>query len=225
MNMAKVKNTRKYDSSSRREQARRNRDAILDVARREFLAAGYEATTVAAIADKAGVSVETVYKGFGGKPGLARAIWERGLAGLGPVPAYARSDEMSAHEADPRVIVRNWGALAAEVSPLVSPILLLVRAAAATDPALATMLEGVDQQRLARMRHNARMLAKRGFLRDGVTVEKAADLMWTLTSPEVFELLVVRRGWTPSQLGELMASTMAAALVAPGRRGRGRRTP
>ncbi|MGH3646029.1 MAG: TetR/AcrR family transcriptional regulator [Micromonosporaceae bacterium] len=47
---------------------------------------GYAATTLAAIAREAGVSVETIYKAFGGKSGLVRALYERGLTGIGPVP-------------------------------------------------------------------------------------------------------------------------------------------
>jgi len=211
--MPRVKTIRQYDSTGRAEQAQRNREAIIDIARREFLASGFGATTVAAIASKAGVSVETVYKSFGGKAGLVRAIYERGLAGRGPVPAYERSDAMKTQQDDPRVIIRNWGVLAAEVSPLVSPILLLVRAAAATDADLAALLEEVDRQRLERMRHNARSLADRGFLRSGLSVEKAADIMWTHTAPEFYELLVVRRGWTPDQFGNLVASTLTAALL------------
>ena len=65
------------------------------------------------------------------------------------------------------------------------------------------------------MRHNARTLASRGFLRDGVTVKKAADVMWTLTAPELYELLVVRRGWTPGRFGEFVADALMAALLPP----------
>ncbi|MDP9000769.1 MAG: TetR/AcrR family transcriptional regulator [Myxococcota bacterium] len=186
---------------------------MIEVARRAFLEHGYAATTISTVAQEAGVSVETVYKGFGGKVGLVRAIYERGLAGRGPEPAPHRSDSMSAQETDPHVIVRNWGALSAEVSPLVSPILLLVRAAAALDPDLAALLRESDEARLTRMGQNARVLAKRGFLRAGVTIDRAAQIMWAYSSPELYDLFVVRRGWTPQQLGEFVASALAAALL------------
>jgi AcrR family transcriptional regulator len=211
--MSRVKKTRRYDSRGRLEQAQRSRVAILDVARAQFLEHGYAATTVAAIADAAGVSVETLYKSFGGKPGLVRALYDRGLAGRGPVPAPQRSDETSANEPDPRRILRRWGALSSEVAPLVAPMILLVRDASATDPELSSLIEYSNAQRLARMRHNAQVLGDRGFLRDGVAVEEAADLLWTLSSPEVYELLVVRRGWTPERFGEFIAATMIAGLL------------
>src|SRR5213592_3038843 len=135
--MATVKPKRRYDSSGRQAQARRTRQVILDTAQRQFLDGGYAATTIAAIAAEAGVSVETIYKAFGGKPGLVRTIYQRGLVGQQPIPAYQRADEMRERETDPRTIMRNWGTIASEVSSVVSPIARLVRAAAASDPDMA----------------------------------------------------------------------------------------
>jgi len=158
--MANVKTPRRYDSAGRQRQALRTRAAVLDVAQRRFIEDGYAASTVAAVAGDAGVSVETVYKTFGGKPGLVRAIHERGLAGSGPVPAPHRSDAMQDRERNPRAIIRNWGRLTTEVAPRVAPILLLIRSAAATDPEMAELLTESDAQRLRRMRAQ-RALARR----------------------------------------------------------------
>lgn len=148
----RVPDSSHYDASGRREQARRTRQMILDAAQCLFLDDGYASTTVAAITGAAGVSVETIYKAFGGKAGLVRALYERGLTGRGPTPAYQRSDEMRAQETDPRTIMANWGLLTAEVASMVTPIRLLMRAAAA-DPDIADLLEESDDERLDRMRH------------------------------------------------------------------------
>jgi AcrR family transcriptional regulator len=72
------------------EQARRSREKVIEAARGAFLVNGYARTTIAAIASEAGVSAETIYKAFGGKAGLVRAIYERGLAGRDPTPAPER---------------------------------------------------------------------------------------------------------------------------------------
>jgi AcrR family transcriptional regulator len=212
-NKSEVKN-RRYDATARRARAQRTRAAILDVARRRFLGAGYATTTVAAIAADAGVSVETIYKSFGGKPGLVRAIRDEALGGTGPVPAEERSDELQATESDPRKIIEGWGVLAAEVAPRVAPILLLVRDAA-SDPEMARLQAELDQQRLVRMSHNAETLARGGHLRYDVTVEAAAEVMWVYTAPELFELLVGKRGWTPRRFGAFVADALLAALLPP----------
>ncbi len=208
-----VKPRRRYDSAGRREQARRNHDRVLDVALELFLRDGYAATTVAAVAAAGGVSPETVYKAFGGKPGLVRAIQQRGLAGVGPVPAPERSDEMSDRERDPMVILRGWATLATEVAPRTAPIMLVVRSAAATDQQMATLMDEMDRQRLDRMAHNARRLARHHALRPGLSLRHARDVMYAYTAPELYEVLVLRQGWTVPEFGDFIFRGMVAELL------------
>ncbi len=208
-----VKPRRRYDSRGRQAQAVRTRAAVLAAAERRFLEDGYARTTIAAIADEAQVSVETVYKAFGGKSGLVRAIYDRALTGHDAVPAYRRSDEMRDRESDPRVILRNWGDLTAEVASTLAPIRTIIRAAAGTDPDIATLLADSDAERLVRMRHHATFLADRGYLRDGVTVERATDVLWTCSSAELYDLLVLQRGWSLAEFSDLVADLMASALL------------
>jgi AcrR family transcriptional regulator len=208
-----VNTRRRYDSSGRRKRARQTRDLITDAARQLFLADGYAATTVAAIAAAAGVSVETIYKGFGGKPGLVRAIVEKGLAGEGPVPAEQRSDHIRDTEPDPRRILAAWGTFTSEIAPLVAPILILARDAAASDPEVALILEQISAARLDRMALNARGLFEAGHLRPEITPDDAADIMWIYSSPELYELLVLRRGWSADRYGRFVRQALIAALL------------
>jgi len=212
---AAVNTRRRYDSSGRRERARQTRDQIAGIAEDLFLSRGYAATTVAAIAAQARVSVETIYKSFGGKPGLVRAIVERGLAGAGPVPAEQRSDEIRDTEPDPRRILAIWGAFVTDIAPRTAPILTLARDAAASDPELAALLDEISAARLERMTVNARALADAGHLQPGITVAQAADILWTYSSPELYELLVLRRGWPAEHYGRFIAQAMIAALLPP----------
>ena len=84
-----------------------------------------------------------------------------------------------------RAIVRGWGVLTMEVAPRVAPVLLLVRDAAASDAELARLQEEMDASRLTRMTQNARTLLRGGHLRDGITLDAAADVLWTYSSPEL----------------------------------------
>jgi AcrR family transcriptional regulator len=213
--MTPVKPRRRYDSARRAEQARQTRNAIVETARRLFLRDGFAGTTIAAIAAEARVSVETIYKAFGGKPGLVRAICDAALAGQGPVPAETRSDQLQLHEPDPRRIIRGWGELTVEVAPRIAPIMLLVRSAAAADPEMAGLLAEVDAARLSRMTRNAHNLAAAGHLRPDITVEQAGEVMWTYSSPELYELLVLKRDWPGGRYGAFIAEAMIAALLPP----------
>ena len=209
----KVKRTRKYDVARRQEAAQRRRDAVIEAASRRFVRDGFSGTTIAKIAEDAGVSEETVYKAFGNKIALVRAIRDQALAGAGPVHAERRSDRLQTSEDDPRTIIRGWGVLTMEVAPRVAPVLLLVREAAASDPELARLQAEMDAARLTRMTHNARTLLKGRHLRSGITLEAAADVLWTYSSPELYELLVIRRGWSVERYGRFVADSMIAALL------------
>ena len=208
-----VKAKRRYDSTRRREQAERTRSSILDVAHRQFLEHGYAATTVARIAEEAGTSVETLYKAFGGKAGLVRALWEQALAGRSSIPAPVRSDALSSTAHDPVTVLKGWGSFTAELSPAGAPIVLLIRAAAATDADMAALSAEVEDQRRRRMRHNARRLKKRGWLRSGMTINGATDIMWTYSSAELYDLLVLRSGWSARRYGEFVGDALVAALL------------
>lgn len=203
---------REYDASGRRARADQRRDAALDAARELFLARGYLATTVEALAAGAGVSAATIYKSYGGKAGMARELCARTLAGEGDRPAEERSDELrstaGAHE-----VLAGWAALVAEVSPRVSPLLLVLRTAAEVDGDAAALWAELDSARLARMAMNARDLIDRGLLREGVSAEVARDVLWFCTSPELYDLLIVQRRWPLQALRDFVEQTMAAALL------------
>lgn len=208
-----VKTSRRYDSTGRRARALRTRAAVLDAAERQFLEEGYGTATIASIAQEAEVSVETIYKSFGSKSGLVREIYERGLEGREDVRAYERSDEMRDQESDPRTIMREWGRLTAEVASVVTPIRILMRHLALTDPEIAGVLETAETERLARMRHHARFLKRRGHLREGVTVSEATDLLWICSSLEIYELFVMRRGWSTVRFARYVGNLMTTALL------------
>ena len=168
---------------------------------------------MAGVAAEAGTSVDTVYKAFGGKAGLVRALWRRGLDGRGAVPAPQRSDLLSSTATDPVRVLRGWGTLSTEVAPEVAPILLLVRVAAATDTDMARLFAEAEAQHRRRMRHNARRLHQRGWLRPGIGVEKATDILCAYSSVELYNLLVLRSGWPIEHFGQFVGDALVAALL------------
>ena len=210
-----VKGRRRYDSSRRQEQALENRRAVLEAARLMFLERGYAATTVGAIAAAAGVSVETVYKAFGNKPGLVKAVVDVAIVGDDqPVPMVQRELVRRIEaESDPRRKLAMYGEHLAESAPRRVPVELLVRAAEASDAGAARLREQLDAERLTGMEIFARHLDESGHLRPDVSVEEACDVLWACNSAELYDLLVVRRGWTPQRYGRWIAAALAAALL------------
>ncbi|PYI69594.1 TetR/AcrR family transcriptional regulator [Arthrobacter livingstonensis] len=209
-----VNGPRPYNSSHRRERAELSRTAVLGHARALFLERGFGASTITDIARGAGVSPEFVYKNFGGKPGLVRAIQQASLLGSGGTPAEERSDLAQSTAATGSGLMQQLGRFTAEIAPLAAPILLLIRdAAAGGDADMAALLQEVDAARHDRMLHNARQLAARGFLAPGVGVRHAADIMFSCTAPELYESLVIKCGWPSEEFGAFIATTLSATLL------------
>jgi AcrR family transcriptional regulator len=202
---------RRYDASARRAQAAERRDAVVDAARSRFLACGFTATTVAEVAADAEVSVESVYKWFGSKAGLLKAVWDRSLAGSGTTHAELRSDAGSRSATDGRAIIRNWARLAAEVGAVGDPVHRLIESAAHVDREAAELYAEIERERAARMEHNAAYLVDGGHLREGVTPAQARDVLMLYTT--FYERLVTDAGWTPEQFTDFVERGLTAHLL------------
>ena len=203
---------RPYNAGRRLEQSRKTHNTLLDAALTLFYDQGYTATTIESIAADAAVSEATIYKTYGGKPGIVRALCLRALGGQGPIPAEQRSDALKASEADPRKVIEGWGRLTAEVAQGCAN-LAPRRDAADGDPAAAALHKELDRNRLARMTENARYLVDGGNLRAGIRLSHASDVLWTFSSPELFDLLVRRRGWSLRKYSRFIVDAIANALL------------
>lgn len=204
---------RRYDASGRQQQAMSSRAAILDAARDCFLASGFRTTTIVGVAAAGHVSTQQVYKLFGSKAGLVKALFDVSIAGDDEPSTMIERAALKGvrNEPDPREKLRRYGEFVADTAPRHVPIQLLIRAAADTDPDAAALWNQLGQERLQGMTMFARDLAP--HLRTGVTVDRARDLLWASNSPEMWDLLVTRRGWTPHHFGQHLADTLAATLL------------
>ena len=206
---------RRYDASGRRARAQQTREQVVDAARRLFQANGYAGTAVTDVARAANVSAETIYKVFGSKGSLLSAVITasiRGDADETPLRRRPVIEEIRA-EQDPRRQLERYGELLAKVNPRVAPLVRVMREAAVGDREIATALEQLKANRLDGMNEFAAQLAARGALRPGVSRQEAADVLWTLNSPELYDLLVLERGWSPKRYGRWIAQELAAALL------------
>jgi TetR/AcrR family transcriptional regulator, regulator of autoinduction and epiphytic fitness len=209
---------RAYRSVLREEQARATRRAIVAAATELFVENGYAATTIDAVADRAGVSRRTVFVSVGGKPELLRRAWDFAVVGddepvtMADRPAVRRLQQQS----DVRVAVRGWARVATGVSARVAPLARVLVAAADADPDVAELLAIVEEQRLTGARTFVSWVQSHGGLRRGVTTKRAAELCWVQIDPSVYRRLVLERGWTARQFERYLADVVEAAIL-PGR--------
>jgi AcrR family transcriptional regulator len=211
---------RPYDSPLRDEQARLTRRRIVETAHGLLLEGGYGAMTVATLAREAGVSVQTIYNAVGGKADVVKAVYDVALAGDDePVPMIERPVFRALQaERNPRRWLALYAAFGRSIVEGTGPLLTVLLAQAASgDPELAEFAATIEHERAIGTARAAEAFASRFPLKPGVTVEQAADILWTLTAPEIADRLIRRRGWTPEAYEAWLASTMADALVAPRR--------
>ena len=210
-----VKEKRRYASSRRRELAKQNRASILDVARELFLARGYAATTIGEIASSAGVSVETVYKAFGNKPGVAKAVFDVAVVGDDrPVPLFERP-EIKAVQAEPdvRKKIEMWFSHYPARRGRTAPIELVIRDAAAIDRAAAAVRDELRDELLRGMRMLATNLMDGGGVRAGLSVEEVADILFAYISVELYEVLVLMRGWSIERYTRFITDALILGLT------------
>ena len=208
---------RRYDSTGRRARAQQTRAEICDAARRLFEERGYGPTTIADIARSASVSPETIFKAFGSKSALLGAVVTAAVRGDAEATPLRRRPVIDAirAEQDPRRQLAMYGALLADVNPRLAPLVRVLREAASGDPDTAAALEALNANRLDGMSEFAGLLYDRGALRSGVSKAEARDVLWTLNSPELYQLLVLERGWSARRYGKWVAEQLAAALLTP----------
>jgi AcrR family transcriptional regulator len=207
--------TRAYDSTRRQEQARQTRRAVLEAAHRLFVEQGYAKTTMAEVAGEVGVSVETVYKAFGNKPGLVKAVFDVAVVGDDePIPMVQRElVQRIEAEPDAREKLRIYGEHLVTTGARTAAILLVVRAAAATDDGAAELWEQLQAERLTGMTAFAKHLDEGGHLRKDVSAAEARDVVWTHNSVEMWDLLVIQRGWSAKRFGTWVGRQLIAALL------------
>jgi AcrR family transcriptional regulator len=212
-----VKPRRTYDSSRRQQQAEQTRRGILEAALRLFGRDGYAATSVAAVAREAGVSVKTVYLAFATKAGLLRAAWHLALRGdrdevpVGEQTWYREVLE----EPDPVRKLRRNAAASVRVKERAGPLMAALRDGAAAEPELAALWERIGTEFHAHQGRVIESLAATGAMRRDLDVAGATDVIWTLNHPAVWALLVGERGWSPDRFERWLGDAFCRELLGP----------
>jgi AcrR family transcriptional regulator len=205
---------RHYDATSRRENAARNRAAVLTACRELLFRDGYHRMTVRSVAEQAGVSPETIYKTFGGKPGLMKALWDVTLAGDDqPVVIANRPQIQEVRSAtDPAEKLRRWVSFVCGANQRLAALYGLL---AQAGPEVTEMLATTQRERLTGVRALVAHLADSGMLAPGRDPATAADACWALTGPRLFLDLTTDRGWEPGLYEDWLTRMLTANLLAP----------
>ena len=200
--------SRRYHSPRREQQAEGTRQTIVQAARKLFAERGYQATTIQAIAQEAGVAVPTLYVAFGSKAAILSALVKSAGADE-DIRAIARA---TFAEPDPQRQLPLAARVIRSIQERDADITDLLWQAGGGDPDLSAVWHQSHRQQLNRMGELVGMLAQKGALKPELTPEMATDILWVLGSPEVYRLLVRERGWTPQRYEDWLGETATTLL-------------
>jgi AcrR family transcriptional regulator len=200
--------------SKQADRARETRRRIVASARDLFIEQGYGATSLAQVAERAEVAVQTIYFVFGNKRTLLKELVDTTIAGDDePVPAMDRpwfrealdaptaKEQLRRHVHGTRLILDRT-----------APITKVTEVAIATEPEVAAMWQQGEGSQVPPVswitawppRHAAHLTAARGLVtkpgaRRGMSAGRAADILYGLLSPALYLSFVRDRGWTPEE--------------------------
>ena len=208
-----VKNPRrKYHSPLREDQARQTRRRVLEAAFRLFVDRGYAGTTIAAVAEAAGVSPETIYLSVGSKRSLLEGAIEMAIAGdggpeMGEEALSNAAASLSARERLDALVEYSCTILART-----RPIHGVIRGAADKEAFAAALGSRLLQDRLTAQTERLREYLG-DDIRPGLSIEEAGQRYCALVSPELYHLLTVELGWTAERHRKWLTAMLATDLL------------
>jgi AcrR family transcriptional regulator len=205
---------RQYNSSRRQAQARQTRQQVIAAARQLFVEYGYGGATIDAIAQEAGVAPETIFATFGSKRAILAEVINTAVSGDQPVPVLQQPGPQAVmQQTEPEQALQLFATDISSRLERVAPVFAVMRAAAQTEPDIAELLKNQLEIRLRNISMVAQRLAAQEALREDLNVKQAADIIWAITSPEVFSLLTVDRGWIRERYARWLSDTLIRLLL------------
>ncbi|MGI5127680.1 TetR/AcrR family transcriptional regulator [Pseudonocardia sp. CA-107938] len=207
---------RRYDNAGRAARAAANRAAVLRAGQEVLVEKGYGGATMAAIARAAGVSVETVYKGFGSKIELVGQILDQAVVGDdAPVPLIERADfgGMLQAESGAEILAEFCRAscrILERIGPLIGALFIAARAG---EPELRALMAEAGRRRLADFTRVVEAVARSGALHPDLDVTEASESLWTVGSPEVYVQFRDDLGWSHERYQAWLIRSARALLL------------
>ncbi len=201
---------RPYRSTLREERANETRLRIRKSARQLFATQGFAETTIAQIAEEAGVATQTVYAVFGSKGGIVGEMLEE-------LEESADLDVWVARmiaEGDPHRQLRIFISWTRTIFEEGAPI-LRAAVAARHEPDVATMAQRGDENRRTGTMRLTQMWSREGALLQGLDPNDAAERLWLLTSVEQYLLATDALGWSPDQYEQWLGDVLDLQLLEP----------
>lgn len=203
------KKKRAYDSTLRKASAELTRSHILKSAKDLFQKKGFEKVTIEEIADAALVSTPTIYAIYQSKRGLLLALIDQALA----PERYNEILWLGAEDSSPVPRLKAMAKLCRELYDAEKGHLAFLHGNAGIDPVFRELEKEREERRFVRQEAVLRDIQDKGPLKNGVTFEKARDIMWAYTGRDLYRKLVMERGWSSDQYEKWIGDALIQELL------------
>jgi AcrR family transcriptional regulator len=199
---------------SRRGRALATHWRIVKAAYRLFCAQGYAGTTMAEIAEAAGVAVQSVYFTFHTKAALLSRAYDFAVMGEEEPQIPQRQAWYEAMTAEPDVsqALRHFVTGVGEITRRVTPLSLAAQVAADGDPDTARVMAFHDGMQADAYREVVKLLSAKAGLRPGLSLERGTDLLLLYAGTDVYHVMVEMRGWSHDEFLGWTIVTLADQL-------------
>jgi AcrR family transcriptional regulator len=200
---------RRYRSESRQAKAVLRRNRILLAVKKAIAKRGFEKTTIREVAGLARVSAPLVYALFKSKEGLLRALIDSTVFGT---DYKALVDKVAAQD-DPVEILRKAASITRMIYDAEMRQMGHIHRAGIVSSGLRRLEQDLETQRYQRQELVVRRLVDTAAIRPGLSFADARDILWSLTSGELYRLLVLERRWSAETYERWLATLLTAALL------------
>jgi AcrR family transcriptional regulator len=198
---------RRYSSSLRARQAADTKAQVLTAATELFQESGWSGATVAAIAKRAGVAVETVYSGFGSKKEVLRAVVDFAVVGdAEPVPLVEREVFATLSVGDRQQRLTAGVDMLCDIQGRLAKLWRTVVEAAASDHEVDAWRLEAEERRRIDVRRSVELIVRQEL------DDETLDLVWALFSHEVYTLLVLDRGLDRAEYAKRIRTAVTALV-------------
>jgi AcrR family transcriptional regulator len=218
---------RPYDNSRREAGARATRMRVIAAAKQLFVEHGYPATTIESIAEASDTPLPTLYRLFGTKRAVLKAVVDTSLVGDDAPIAFGDRPQVKAAlaTADPEALIDAFAVICGEVLDRSCAIHHVLATAALVDDAAAELLAELRAQAYTGRSRIVAALRALDALDPTLGEGEAEDMVYTCLSFEVAHILTVERGWCTGQYEAWISRSLRSLLRPDRRRDRSRTKP
>lgn len=205
-----MKKKRVYNSETRDAMASETKAQILKAAKKLFQTKGFDRVTISMLAKAAGVSMPTIYAVFKSKRGILQSLIDHAL----PADQFIELVEASMNTQSPKKRLGLTAKLSRQMYDAEKELMDILRGASVLAPEFKELEQEREKRRHARQGEYVKKLMRDKALVKGLTIEKARDILWSLTGRDLYRMLVIERAWSSDEYEKWLEKILVETLLA-----------